>query len=891
MNWRRKDQEKEEEWWELEKLLSKPKIIEQDEDDETNIHQQDALDFINYSQTHATNLLNSAVRIRVKARFSWKGFKKTIKGEFYVISPAFQYKFDRLFTRGKSYSTFNTEKLEYRKKKWNQGLLLRMVSNKNRPVVSSWSMFFGRRVTEKDVLEATNQIPVLKELVESNAGKRYFYYDNLARIENYYNKKCREFVLSNMSITEMLWLDHVLLSGDGVEKLCFNITKNLYTNMSGLPELSYEGFKLSKPNADPIIDNAVSIYHEILKIDVYGHNMNDVCNPKKRATLLYIPEYSGHMYSEYGTLIHHCRNKDVYGDSIKWLIQEGIVHQPPVAPEDIHDLNKAIHIYIADMWETQQRIANIVIAISERWKNEGKEKGMTHRAGGYSKRSTRKLNKLQKQAVKNVINNSVSVITGMGGTGKTEAVKDVVDLYGNDDPECCTVLFVGPTGRSAVNATERVKQAYTIDKVICTLRRAKKLKMQGKLQLKSETLLNAEEDDPEWYLAASLKERRNKEISKKETLFRTQVRIWINMEVLIIDETSMVDTKKFELLLRYLNMFCDNFKKIVIVGDARQLQSIQAGRIMLDIMEAFPEAVTELTENMRNPSSTIFKNANSCMKQCTNLLYDTTFKLIRATENSDISSTIMNLLHKLVMKQGINKYNIHFVTFLNKNADKINAACRCFYTSEYEPRNGRFKVPEFFVGEKIYFKKNNYSFGVMNGEIWIIKRYIDVMKVGAHNYDVKSNIEQPKGILRRRVAEIQNEDGSRILHIDLEGLPFTFENVSLGYATTINKYQGTQNRVVVYYNPKTNRYENTSHFYTAITRSTELMLLLSNRETIIDTLQKIAPKRRSTLAKYIKEGFAKKKKRAKEGSIEKLKKRHVKEDSTEESKKKRIKIE
>lgn len=858
-------------WWSLKRFLSKQKTVEEDEED----------DFDESTEMNQDVRTKPRKFTKVRAEFSCGELKQWIKGKFYVISSVFEYQFCGLNRSTKSYMTFKPEKLNYRKKAWSKKLLLQMVDGEeNKTAVMSWIDSLGREVTEFDVLLAWPHIKELEDVVHSEVGVRYFYYSQLADIERYYNKKSREFVINNLSLREIMKLHERFETGEGLDLLCFNHTKNMIPNLHGLPELNYEGFQAATGgDYDPIIDNAVSIYHEILKKDIYGHSMSDICNPVKRRQLLYMPETTGHMYTQYGIIEMHCRKRALCRQSLRWLAQNGIVHQPPIDLENLQNMSTARHIYIIDMWQAQERLINHFVSIAQRWRDQGYEQGMTHREGSFAKKSKRKLNSYQKKAVQAAIDHPISVITGMGGTGKTEAVKDVVELYGEDDLESSRVLFVGPTGMSAVNVSDRVHPAYTIDKVIHTLRKAFMREKLDMLDLSTDGFaLDDDElqDDPQWYLAPSLGQRRENEKKKNELLFRLLVRSWKNVEVLIMDETSMVDLKKVEFLLRLLLHFSKNLKKLVFVGDCRQLQSIRPGCFMLDVMKAVPEAVTELKKNMRNPSATIFYNALACIRRDSNLKYDDSFRLVHCVKDGvDIGTTVASTLKKLISQEGVNKYNIHFITFKRRDAIAINKACRPFYTDQYDSRSNRANLPEYFVGEKIYFKKNNYSYGVMNGQIWIVMRYVDVTRYGTPDYTIQSNLETPKAAIRRRIAELQSEDGSKTVYINLSELPFDFDTVSLGYATTIHKYEGKENQIICYHHPDSSRFENVSHFYTAITRSTRSVILLSNTPTIRKTISKCAPLRRSSMSDYLRAALQREQEEEEEEQLQPTKKQKI----------------
>ena len=850
-------------WWTLETILSRIKEVDGEEEDGD-------MGFDDEEESNTQKLM------KARARFICDGTTLEIKGLFYVLCSSFEYRFNGLYKNNvstKGYSVFDTQKLDYRPKPVSRNVILELLVNTTeRDVLSSWfskcrslpsrDIMFKKSCTRNVELHEKTLITVLKTLFLSHKGIRYFWFTELKTLEEYYERKGREFIVYNLNASNINWFYNIFMTGEKLEKLCFQVTKSMLNKkIRKLPELTYEKFEIARALVnstanccDPKIVNAISIYHEILRIDVYGHKQGELFNKSK--TLLYKPFNDGHMYSEYGSITKHCRDKKNCEASLAWLAEEGITIEAPLHPRDFKDMHTKRHIYISQMWNMQERLIQHLKTVIHNWKKDGEEFGMTQRTGVYQKRSKRKLNEYQSSAVHSATVYPISVITGKGGTGKTEAVKYVVDLYGNDNPELCTVLFVGPTGCSAVNATKRVKQAYTIDKCAYALKKAASLERSGKLDLDQpqQEEPEYEQEDAMWYQHMSPAEHRLKMEKRKATEFVKLIKRWRRTEVLIIDEMSMVDIAKFEFLLRMLTHFA-SLKKIIIVGDFRQLQSICAGRIMVDLMEALPESVTELVKNMRNPSSTIFRNANICMSgKSGRLHYDNNFKLIKTHKDDNITQAITSLFTTFRKDSNFDVYDVHFITFRCRHAAAINKACRSFYTDHYQPRSdGKGDLPEFFVGEKIYFKKNNYEQGVMNGQIWIIRKYVDVLKSGGIREDIQSNMEHYREPALARVAVLSSEDGSTTLAIDLKDIPFTFKNVNLGYATTIHKFQGKEQRIIVYWMIEDHPFENVSHFYTAITRSTEAVILMSTENVICRTIQRKAPIRRSQFARFLHE--------------------------------------
>lgn len=172
----------------------------------------------------------------------------------------------------------------------------------------------------------------------------------------------------------------------------------------------------------------------------------------------------------------------------------------------------------------------------------------------------------QKAAIKNALNNPVSILTGGPGTGKTTiingillALRDLAEipssaLYSSDPP----FLLAAPTGRAAKRMEEITGvTAKTIHRLLG---------------------LGIGEND-----ATDLNQ--------------------LNGEILIVDEMSMVDMFLFKQLVSSIN----ETKHIVFVGDKDQLPSVGAGNVFSDLIKAhvFPTTVLKQIHRQGDDSSII----------------------------------------------------------------------------------------------------------------------------------------------------------------------------------------------------------------------------------------------------------------------------------------------
>ena len=155
-----------------------------------------------------------------------------------------------------------------------------------------------------------------------------------------------------------------------------------------------------------------------------------------------------------------------------------------------------------------------------------------------------KYNVDQKKAIKNALTNRVSIITGGPGTGKTTIINSIVKLYErihnlNYKDIINDIALLAPTGRAAKKISDSTGlPAMTIHRYL------------------------------KWN-----KDKNEFQINEYNKNYH---------KLVIIDETSMIDTNLFDCLLRGIG----HNIQLVLVGDANQLPSVGPGLILNDLIDS-----------------------------------------------------------------------------------------------------------------------------------------------------------------------------------------------------------------------------------------------------------------------------------------------------------------
>lgn len=218
-----------------------------------------------------------------------------------------------------------------------------------------------------------------------------------------------------------------------------------------------------------------------------------------------------------------------------------------------------------NIWRMEQRIAANIIRLMER-QPVGISTSKLHGVVDHVRRSNQ-LTDLQAQAVMIALTSRISVVTGGPGTGKTRTISSIVTaaqmLYGDQ----YRIALVAPTGKAA----DRLSQATERD-------------------------------------AATI--HRTLGIDPATGHFLHDEGNPYPADLVILDEASMIDTYACDAFLRAMAN-----ASIVFVGDPDQLPSVDAGRILLDLIHTVGMPVTRLTEIFRQSAGSMIAAGAEEIKQ------------------------------------------------------------------------------------------------------------------------------------------------------------------------------------------------------------------------------------------------------------------------------------
>lgn len=301
------------------------------------------------------------------------------------------------------------------------------------------------------------------------------------------------------------------------------------------------------------------------------------------------------------------------------------------------------------------------------------------------------------------------------------------------------------------------------------------------------------------------------EFDPKNYGFRRNDKNPLDAEVLVVDEMSMVDLTMMHHLLKAVPNDCI----LVMVGDVDQLPSVGPGAVLSNLIESQVISVVRLTEIFRQAqSSQIIVNAHKINKgHLPKLRYESgeisDFYFIEANEQEAIQDKLMQVVTERIPKRfnldpireiqvlvpmnrgslGVRSLNIELQKRLNPNS-KANFT--------------RFGST-FSVNDKVIQTVNNYDKEVFNGDIGFI---------------TKIDIEESKLVIEF--------DGREVFY-DSDDL----DELSLAYATTIHKAQGSEYPAVVI--PIAMEHYmllEKNLLYTAVTRGKSLVVIIGQPKAL-----------------------------------------------------------
>lgn len=237
---------------------------------------------------------------------------------------------------------------------------------------------------------------------------------------------------------------------------------------------------------------------------------------------------------------------------------------------------------------------------------------------------TKTISNEQKIATGTSLAAGISIICGGPGRGKSALIdvichtwKAAMGLKGSNQKD--NILLIAPTGRAAKNLSEKTGlHAITA----------------ARLTVCQELIY---------------KKKLEQEVKGSNLSYMIEGNLMSEHGLAIIDECSMIGTRTMGHLLQILSLWFH--MQVILVGDPEQLPAIENGSPFLDMINSNKIPVSRLTTNFRTHGKDISENAERICAGDINLQPGPSFHTAWFTDNDSTSQLIMHLYYQ---KMGIN---------------------------------------------------------------------------------------------------------------------------------------------------------------------------------------------------------------------------------------------
>ncbi|NXF84987.1 HELB helicase, partial [Eubucco bourcierii] len=481
----------------------------------------------------------------------------------------------------------------------------------------------------------------------------------------------------------------------------------------------------------------------------------------------------------------------------------------------------------------------------------------------------------QVTAMEKICSNPVTVISGKGGCGKSTIVsclfkhlkqleKEVEaaskdfeeDLDASEEwntfdhlseaenmytKKLLNVLFAAPTGRAASLLREKSKlPAYTLHQIIYSFQSWKR---SGKVL--------------PWKFS--------------------------HVTVLVVDEGSLVSVHVLSLVLKLL---CEHSQlaKLIILGDTRQLPSIEPGNMLADMFEGLKSRgfTVELRTNHRTESQLIVDNASRIShrklpefdevlkvsdwnKGMTMPSPEKKFILVALPAGGDCNN--LQIAIKTLLKKGPGLEDAkqsQFIAFRRQDCDLINELC-CQHYSNHLTRDHKNRLV-FQIDDKISCMRNTYLRDLLADSD--SERDPDHQDCQSGNPTLATEpAEEDRRLCngdiffitgdvvidKQRFLTISSTCGSTF-HVKYKALK-KLCHIKHAWARTIHTFQGSEENTVVYVvgNPGRQHWQ---HVYTAVTRGRCRVYVIAEEQHLRRAVTNKNLPRKTRLQRFLREAIA-----------------------------------
>ena len=395
-----------------------------------------------------------------------------------------------------------------------------------------------------------------------------------------------------------------------------------------------------------------------------------------------------------------------------------------------------------------------------------------------------KLADLQRQAIHTACKNQFSIISGPPGSGKTTIIDCIVALLEKNNKNV-DIKLCAPTGKAATRMTESTgKKATTVHRLLHYDPQIKGFKYNADNHLEA--------------------------------------------DVIIVDECSMIGV----CLANSLIAAAKDRAKVIFVGDKDQLPSVDAGKVLEDLInvDSIPKVILNKVFRQGKDSPILDRaltlsgtKTGTPQMPCLDDTPDGDFLFFEYEDLDNFGQPLERNQNTIrdgaiaLYKQEIEKYGIENVLFLipmNKKEMGCNAMNELLQEAVNPASSSKRSVKVgkrvFREGDRVIQLENEDEYQVFNGMVGMITR---IFKDSESNRDV-----------------IEVDFGDDLI---IEYQRDRFDKIKLAYALTVHKCQGSEAQSVIMFCLDSQRIMNTKRLiYTGMTRAKSKLKIIGSRRCI-----------------------------------------------------------
>ena len=511
--------------------------------------------------------------------------------------------------------------------------------------------------------------------------------------------------------------------------------------------------------------------------------------------------YNGHCCTLKQNLIEYVKLLLNVNDLV---IEDGLINLTVNDEIVIENRDEEEWVYLYSFYKAEKQIAERITKL-DKAKNVKKVSNIEKELKLVEEHTDILLSEKQKEAIKAINDNNVTIITGGPGTGKTTIIKSIIEIYRQKKYK---IVLCAPTGRAAKRMTE------TTGEEASTLHRLLEI---GKVDEES--------------------------LFKKENNYQGAP---IDGDIIIVDEVSMVDMFIMSYLLDCIYLGT----KLILVGDSDQLPSVGPGSVLQDLIESKKISTVHLDKIFRQAAkSKIIVNAhrvnngkNFINKDDPELEEDSKqdFFFIKENNQEKVLEQVLSLCNGRLKKFGDYDFfeSIQVLTPTKKGllgTKEMNKALQQELNPSRQGEDEKTSMGAIFrIGDRVMQIKNNYD---MTWE----KRNGDSLETG-------------NGVFNGETGTITNinekEKNIRVKFDDEKVCLYQFnelEQLEHSYCITIHKAQGSEFDVVIMIIPQAAPMLLTRNLlYTGLTRAKKLLIVIGNDRIVDYMIKNVDSKKRNT---------------------------------------------